>query len=69
MEDTIGEDDGIAYRWTARGTQLGEYDGLAPAGRPMRVTGLTLLRLVEGRIVDDCSDTSIADLQGQLEQS
>jgi steroid delta-isomerase-like uncharacterized protein len=68
VDETIGEDDRIVYRWTARGTHLGEYDGVAPSGRPMTVTGLTLLRIVEGRIVDDYSETSIADLRGQLEQ-
>jgi predicted ester cyclase len=66
VEDTVADDTSVAYRWTARGTHLGDLDGLAPTGRPMVVTGITMVHVREGRIVRDFGESSIADLPDQL---
>ena len=68
VEETIGEEDKIAYRWIARGTHQGVYDGVAPTGKPIAVTGITILRIADGRIVEDRAETTVPTLRGQLEQ-
>lgn len=41
--------------WRMSGTQLGEFDGIAPAGRRFVVRGVTLLHVRDGRVIR-CSD-------------
>jgi steroid delta-isomerase-like uncharacterized protein len=52
IEDVFAEGDRVAYRWTARGTHLGEWAGVSPTGNHMTATGITVLRLVAGKIVE-----------------
>lgn len=53
IEEMIAEGDKIAFRWTMRGTQQGEWQGTAPTGKAMIITGITILRFADGKIVDD----------------
>ncbi len=53
VDDQIAEGDKVATRWTARGTHTGEIAGIAGTGRDVTVTGLTISRLEDGRIVED----------------
>ncbi len=50
IEDQLAEDDKVATRWTARGTHLGEFLGLAPTGDEVTVSGIEFDRMVGGRI-------------------
>jgi predicted ester cyclase len=50
VEDQLAEDDKVATRWTARGTHLGEFLGLAPTGDEVRVSGIEFDRIIDGRI-------------------
>lgn len=42
----------VASRWTARGTHTAEIAGIAPTGRQATVTGVTVLRVAEGKAVE-----------------
>ena len=66
IEDAVAEDERIAYRWIARGTHHGEFAGIAPTGKPITVTGITILRIVDGKIIDDRSETTNRTLPEQL---
>jgi predicted ester cyclase len=50
VEDQLAEDDKVATRWTARGTHLGEFLGLAPTGDEVTVSGIEFDRITAGRI-------------------
>jgi predicted ester cyclase len=50
VDDQILEGDKVATRWTGRGTQRGEIAGIAPTGKQVTVSGLTISRL-EGDMV------------------
>jgi len=67
IEDLTAEDERIAYRWTSRGTHQGDYVGIAPTGKPITVTGITILHIVDGRITDDRTESNIHTLTEQLE--
>src|SRR5215211_7838844 len=53
VEEIIAEGDKVAYRWTARGTHQGEYEGIAPTGKTVTTTGITIIRIVDGKVVED----------------
>jgi len=50
VDDQILEGDKVATRWTGRGTQKGEIAGIAPTGKQITITGLTISR-IEGDLV------------------
>ena len=52
VEDVIAEGDKVAVRYTARGTQRGEFQGIAPSGGPVAWTGVFIFRIACGRIAE-----------------
>jgi serine phosphatase RsbU (regulator of sigma subunit)/predicted ester cyclase len=52
IEDMFAEGDRVAYRWSARGTHLGEWAGISPTGNHMTATGITIFRVMGGKIVE-----------------
>ena len=52
MEEVIGEGDRVVIRWTARGTHRGELQGSAPTGKSVEITGISILRMVNGKIAE-----------------
>ena len=65
IEDQIAEDDKVVTRWTAQGTHDGQLMGIAPTGRGAAVTGITIQRVTEGRVVEGWTNW---DLMGMLQQ-
>ena len=52
IEDEIAQGDKVALRWTARGTHRGELMGLAPTGKAAKVTGITIDKIADGKVVE-----------------
>lgn len=52
VEDLIATDDMVVERTTARGTHLGEFQGVAATGRPVVWTETHIYRLTGGKIVE-----------------
>lgn len=51
-EEMIAEDGLVAERWTGRGTQRGEFQGIAPTERRVVVPGFVFYRITSGKIVE-----------------
>lgn len=49
---TVASGDIVAARWEARGTSHGQFLGVAPTGRSLDYTGLSMYRIEDGRIVE-----------------
>ena len=64
-EDQIAEDDKVVTRWTAVGSHQGELMGIPPTGRRVTVTGITINRIVGGKIMETWNNY---DALGQLQQ-
>jgi len=47
IEDIIAEGDNVWSRSTVTGTRTGEYLGLAPTGKKIKITGVDIRRMVE----------------------
>jgi predicted ester cyclase len=52
VEDLLAEGDRVVARITARATHTGELFGHPPTGRVVTLTGITIYRIVGGRIVE-----------------
>jgi len=53
IEEMIAEGDKVAFRWTARGTQQGGYQGRPPTGKVRTSHGITIVRFANGKIIED----------------
>ncbi len=65
IEDMIAEGDKVMTRFTVRGTQQGEFMGIAPTGRQVTVTGIAIHRISGGKIVENWLSM---DMLGMLQQ-
>jgi ketosteroid isomerase-like protein len=58
VEEQFAVDDSVVTLWTARGTHQGMYvsealgRSIVPTGKPIEVGGISLHRIVDGRIVN-----------------
>jgi steroid delta-isomerase-like uncharacterized protein len=66
IEDLLSEGDRVAVRWHAYGTHTGEsFRGIAPAGRPAQITGITITHFHNGQISEEWAQW---DMQGLVKQ-
>jgi len=66
IDDQIAEGDKVATRWTARGTHTGDLWGIPGTGKEVRVTGTSVDRIQEGRIVESWVNWDALGLMQQL---
>jgi steroid delta-isomerase-like uncharacterized protein len=67
LEDVFAGDDRVATRWTVRGTNDGELDGMPPTGRKVEVRGISIDRFDnDGRIVETWDNWDRAGFMEQL---
>jgi len=52
IEDIIAEGDKVWVRFKATGTHTGEHHGLAPTGKKITETGVDILRIVDGKVIE-----------------
>ncbi len=52
IEDLVAEGDKVMARFTSTGTFKGELMGIPPNGKAFNVTGISLFRLADGKIVE-----------------
>jgi predicted ester cyclase len=66
MEDVIAEGARIAIRWSAHGTQHGPLLGVAPTGKPLHLTGISIYHLVGRTIVEGWTSWDTLSVLRQL---
>ncbi len=52
IDDLVLEDDRVATRVTWRGQHLGDFQGIAPTGRPFEVMGMHFDRVTDDGVVE-----------------
>ena len=65
IEDILATEDKVVVRYRGGGTHGGTFAGIGPTQKVVTYTGIMLLRLQDGRIVEEWSE---ADLLGLLRQ-
>ena len=66
VEDMIGEGDKVSARFTMRGTHKGEFRGIAPSGTELTMTGIDMIRISEGKLVEDRVEVDQLGMMQQL---
>ena len=66
VDEQIAEGDKVATRWTARGKHDGDLMGVAPTGKQVKVSGLTLSRLANGKVIEDYTNWDTFGMMQQL---
>jgi steroid delta-isomerase-like uncharacterized protein len=66
VEDMIAEGDKVSARFTMRGTHNGELRGIAPSGREVTMSGIDIIRLKEGKMVEDRVEVDQLGMMQQL---
>jgi predicted ester cyclase len=66
VEEMIAEGDKVSARFTMRGTHKGELRGIAPTGREVTMTGIDMIRLSEGKMVEDWVEVDQLGMMQQL---
>jgi steroid delta-isomerase-like uncharacterized protein len=61
----VADGERAAVRWTSRGHHLGPILGLAPSGRYVTVSGITVLAVRDGRITDSWQQWAVLSLLDQ----
>lgn len=55
-DEEIFAGDKVVVRWTITGTNTGPSSLGPPTGKKIKVTGITIFRIVDGKIVDDLAE-------------
>ena len=69
IDELVVEGDRVAVATTFTGTHEGELMGVTPTGRSVSVTGIDIVRVAEGKIVEHRGLTDIVGLMRQLAES
>ncbi len=66
IEDLIAEGDRVAVRQTLHGTHQGDFMGMPPTGRQVTGTGISIFRIVNGKVVEQWANYDDLGLLQQL---
>jgi predicted ester cyclase len=65
-EDVVAEGDKVVVRWTWRATHEGEYMGIAPTGKQVTLTGISISRIVDGKTMEEWGENDSLGMMQQL---
>jgi predicted ester cyclase len=66
VDDIVAEGNEVVIRFTSTGTQLGEFQGIAPTGEKVKIQEMAIFRLSHGKIVEQWGMPDIHGLLAQL---
>ena len=65
-DDVVISGDRVVVRWTATGTHQGDQLGVPATGKHVRLTGIDILRIEDGRIVERWGETNGLEMMQQI---
>jgi steroid delta-isomerase-like uncharacterized protein len=69
IEDLVIEGDRVVTRWRGVGHHRGTYAGIAPTGRGIDYTGITIFRIADGRIAEAWVNAEMPELLASLREA
>ncbi len=65
VEDIIAEGDKVVMRYFFTATHKGEFKGVAPTGKSIKVTGILIFKIANSRIIESWAQS---DALGRMQQ-
>ena len=65
-EEMIAEGEKVVARWTCRGTHRGDFPGLPATGKTVQWSGMTIYRIVDGKVVEEKGEEDALGMLRQL---
>lgn len=62
----IAEGDLVAHQWRMTGTHEGEFQGIPPTGKSLTWSGITIVRIADGKIVERWANVDVLGILQQL---
>ncbi len=62
----IAEGDLVAHQWRMTGTHQAAFQGIPPTGRKLAWTGITIVRIADGKIVERWANVDVLGILQQL---
>jgi steroid delta-isomerase-like uncharacterized protein len=66
VEDIIAEGETVTARWSCRGTHKGDLSGIAPTGKQFTISGISIVRFANGKMVEGFINWDALGLMQQL---
>ena len=66
IEDIIADGETVIVRWSCRGQHKGELAGIAPTGKQFAISGVTISRFANGKVVEGFVNWDALGLMQQL---
>jgi steroid delta-isomerase-like uncharacterized protein len=66
VEDIIAEGETVMARWSCRGAHKGDLNGIAPTGKQFAISGVTVCRISNGKVVEGWVNWDALSLMQQL---
>jgi steroid delta-isomerase-like uncharacterized protein len=66
FDDEFAVGDKVVTRWTWNAIHRGEFQGLPPTGKQVMMTGITILHIIGGKVVDNTVEMDQLGLLQQL---
>ena len=66
IDDMVAEGDQVVTRWTVRGTHTGPLMDMPPTGKSVTITGISIDRVKNGKIVEGWTEFDALGMMQQL---
>jgi steroid delta-isomerase-like uncharacterized protein len=66
IEDITAEGETVVARWSCRGTHKGDLNGIAPTGKQFNITGVSIARFTNGKMIEGWVNWDALGLMQQL---
>jgi len=66
VDHIVAEDDMVAIRWTARGTNTGTGNGIPATGKSVETSGCAMFRFEDGQVAEEWVSADSLSLMRQL---
>ena len=66
VEDTIAEADKVVIRWSGHATHKGPFLDTPPTGKRVTLEGITIFRVVKGRVTEQWGELNLFSILRQL---
>jgi steroid delta-isomerase-like uncharacterized protein len=66
VEDMVAEADKVCWSWILRAKHTGAFQGVPATGKSIAITGISLVRLADGKFVEHWGEQDMLGLMQQL---